>query len=168
MPYQLVPETSAGVSPSSPMADLGNGPATNSAKLDCIIAQLSTINNRLDAHDHRITRTEKFQTGGDDSEITGKVPPGGERRASGRGGGGSGDDNGNSGGYDGAPRDRYTRHDGAWRQPRPPKLSFPKYDGETDPLPWLNSCDIFLRGHGTMDEEKVWMASLHLKGVASQ
>ncbi|WVZ84588.1 hypothetical protein U9M48_031611 [Paspalum notatum var. saurae] len=51
--------------------------------------------------------------------------------------------------------------------PRYPKLSFPRYDGESDPLPWLNTCDNFFRGHHTMEEEKVWLASLHLDGVVA-
>jgi hypothetical protein len=33
---------------------------TDSAKLDRILAQLATMNNRLDAHDKHIARTEKF------------------------------------------------------------------------------------------------------------
>ena len=48
-----------------------------------------------------------------------------------------------------------------------PKLSIPKYDGEVDPLPWLNQCDQLFRIHRTMDEEKVWLASLHMKGIAA-
>ncbi|CAO2141395.1 unnamed protein product [Urochloa humidicola] len=139
------------------------------AKFDRVFAQLTTINNRLDTHDRRIAQTEKFQKGDDDLEIAGESPPGGSHHKPGGGGGGGGDGGGGGGGFGGAGgahHDRAYRDD--WRQPRPPKLSFPKYDGEEDPLPWLNSCDIFFRGHGTMEEEKVWMASLHLKGVAAQ
>jgi len=40
-------------------------PETDSAKLDRILAQLTTINKRLDSHDRRIARTEKFQAGDD-------------------------------------------------------------------------------------------------------
>jgi len=35
-------------------------PETDSAKLDRILAQLTTINKRLDSHDRRIARKEKF------------------------------------------------------------------------------------------------------------
>jgi len=58
--------------------------------------------------------------------------------------------------------------DDGWRRPRPPKLSFPRYDGESDPLTWLNKCDLFFRGASTMEEEKVWTTSLHLDGVAAE
>ncbi|WVZ92138.1 hypothetical protein U9M48_038225 [Paspalum notatum var. saurae] len=44
----------------------------------------------------------------------------------------------------------------------------PRYDGESDPLPWLNCCDNFFRGHQTLAEERVWLASLHLDGMAAQ
>ncbi|CAN6181094.1 unnamed protein product [Urochloa humidicola] len=144
-------------------------PETDSAKLDRILTQLTTINNHLDAHDKRIARTEKFQAGGDDNETGGDFSPKGSHRrppGGGGGGGGGGDDGGD--GYGGAYRDRSYRDRNDWCQPRPPKLSFPKYDGEEDPLPWISGCEIFFRGHGTMDEDKVWMASLNLKGVAAQ
>jgi glucose dehydrogenase len=35
-----------------------------------------------------------------------------------------------------------------------------------DPLTWLNKCDNYFRGHHTLEEEKVWLASLHLDGAA--
>ena len=35
------------------------------AKLDRVLGQVTTINNRLDTHDQRIARTEKFQAGED-------------------------------------------------------------------------------------------------------
>ena len=43
----------------------------------------------------------------------------------------------------------------------------PHYDGETDPLTWLNKCDLYFRGASIMDEEKVWTATLHLDGTAA-
>ena len=49
-----------------------------------------------------------------------------------------------------------------------PKLNFPHFDGESDPLPWINKCESYFRGMCTLEEEKVWMASLHLDGVASE
>jgi hypothetical protein len=47
-----------------------------------------------------------------------------------------------------------------------PKLNFPSFDGESDPLPWLTKCASYFRGMRTMEEEKVWMAALHLEGAA--
>jgi hypothetical protein len=51
---------------------------------------------------------------------------------------------------------------------RRPKFNFPSYEGESDPLTWLNKCETYFRGMRTMDEEKVWIASLHLEGVAAE
>jgi hypothetical protein len=47
------------------MAGPGNDPEPDLVKLDHILAQLTTINHRLDTHDQCITRTEKFQRGED-------------------------------------------------------------------------------------------------------
>jgi hypothetical protein len=49
-----------------------------------------------------------------------------------------------------------------------PKLNFPRYDGETDPLPWLNRCKSYFRGTHTMLAEQVWLASLHMDEVAAE
>ena len=51
---------------------------------------------------------------------------------------------------------------------RRPNVSFPNYDGESDPLTWLNKCATYFRGMRTPTEERVWMASLHLEGVAAE
>lgn len=56
-------------------------------------------------------------------------------------------------------------HQGA---PRYHKLNFLTYDGEDDPLPWLHRCEQFFHRQRTMEEEKVWLASYHLTGVARQ
>jgi hypothetical protein len=113
-------------------------PLTDSQKLDRLIAQMSKIDSleaqvatvikRLDSHDWRIARTEKFQTGTKDPDTPESECPGG---SSGGGGGGGGD--GGSGFGDGFLRG----HGG----PRELKLTFPRFDGESDPLPWLNKCD---------------------------
>lgn len=47
------------------------------------------------------------------------------------------------------------------RHPPPPQITFLSFDGEFDPLTWVNKCDNYFRGHPTLEEEK-WMASLHL------
>ena len=47
-----------------------------------------------------------------------------------------------------------------------PKMVFPSYDGSGDPLPWINHCELYFRGHNTLDHRKVWMASLHLTDAA--
>jgi len=42
------------------------------------------------------------------------------------------------------------------------KLGFPRYDGNSDPLIFINSCDTYFRRERIMEEEMVWMASCHL------
>jgi len=144
---KLVSETSHRAS--SAMTGSGAILASDSDKLDQILAQLTTMNNRLDSHDRRITRTEKFQQGDhddkkarDDGLRTPKRPsswhPGG-----GDGGGSSGDDSDVGGGF---RRDRRGRRDDDWRRPRHPKLNFPHFDGKSNPLPWINKCEHFFQG----------------------
>jgi hypothetical protein len=42
------------------------------------------------------------------------------------------------------------------------KLEFPKYDGTSDPLPWLNRCDRYFNVHRTPEHKKVAYATFHL------
>ena len=46
------------------------------------------------------------------------------------------------------------------------KMEFPIYDGEVDPLVWLNCCDQFFDTQHTASTEKVGIASFHLTGDA--
>jgi hypothetical protein len=117
---------------------------------------MTTMNNRLDANDRRIARTEKFQQGDQDDE---KVQDDGlhsPKRTHGRrrsGGGGDGGSSGNDSDVgDGFRRGRHGLCN----------------DGESDPLPWINKCEHFFQGYRTMEEEKVWTAMLHLDGVAAE
>jgi hypothetical protein len=48
------------------------------------------------------------------------------------------------------------------------KLNFPSFDGESDPLSWLTKCASYFRDMRTMEEEKVWMAALHLEGATAE
>jgi hypothetical protein len=48
------------------------------------------------------------------------------------------------------------------------KLNFPHYDGEADPLPWLNRSESYFQGTRTMIVEQVWLASLHMDDVAAE
>jgi len=52
--------------------------------------------------------------------------------------------------------------------PRYQKLSFPTYDGEVEPLGWLNRCEQFFRAQRTPDIDRVWYASYHMNGTAQQ
>ncbi|CAM0902040.1 unnamed protein product [Alopecurus aequalis] len=50
--------------------------------------------------------------------------------------------------------------------PRFFKMEFPIYDGEVDPLVWLNRCEQFFDTQRTPSAEKVGLASFHLTGDA--
>jgi hypothetical protein len=115
--------------------------------LDQILAQLSTINSRLDLHGQRITLLEKRpidQQLPESSETSPRTAaPVGVMHST-----------------RSASHDRID--DGGYRRPN---VSFPHYDGESDPLPWINKCETYFRGMRT--PEKVWQTSLHLDGVAT-
>jgi hypothetical protein len=56
----------------------------------------------------------------------------------------------------------YGEHHGD-RPPRFQKLDFPRYDGKTDPLIFINRCESYFHQQRIMEEEKVWMASYNLE-----
>ena len=59
--------------------------------------------------------------------------------------------------------------DGQPRTDHPPKfqrMEFPRYDGKSDPLIFINKCESYFRHQRTMPEEKVWMASYNMDDVA--
>ncbi|KAG8100791.1 hypothetical protein GUJ93_ZPchr0013g35683 [Zizania palustris] len=61
------------------------------------------------------------------------------------------------------------RHEGprdSDRLPRFQKLDFPRYDGKTDLMLFINKCESYFRQQRTMAEERVWMASYNLEDVA--
>ena len=43
------------------------------------------------------------------------------------------------------------------------KLDFPRYDGKSDPLIFINRCESYFHQQRIMEEEKVWMASYNLE-----
>jgi hypothetical protein len=51
------------------------------------------------------------------------------------------------------------------RPPRFQKMDFPRFDGKSDPLIFINRCESYFRQQRTMPE-KVWMASYNLEDVA--
>ena len=71
----------------------------------------------------------------------------------------SSSDNGGGGGHEEHPRDLD-------RPPRFQKLDFPRFDGKTDPMLFINKCESYFRQQRTMPEERVWMASYNLEDVA--
>nr|XP_040242733.1 leucine-rich repeat extensin-like protein 1 [Aegilops tauschii subsp. strangulata] len=46
------------------------------------------------------------------------------------------------------------------------KLEFATYDGTVDPLNWLNQRNQFFRGQRTLESDRTWIASYHLRGAA--
>jgi hypothetical protein len=138
---------------STNMSSIDHDPAktsSDSAKLDQILAQLSTINSCLELHGQWITLLEKRPIDQQlpESSETGPrtVAPLRVMHSIGS-----------------APRDRVDN--GGYRRPN---ISFPHYDGESDPLPWINKCETYFRGMRTPPDEKVWQASLYLDGVAAE
>jgi hypothetical protein len=45
-------------------------------------------------------------------------------------------------------------------------LDFPKFDGKSDPLAFLNRCESYFHQQRIATEEQVWMASYNLEGGA--
>jgi len=54
------------------------------------------------------------------------------------------------------------------RPPKFQKMDFPRFDGKSDPRLFLNKCESYFRQQRTMAEERVWMASYNLEGVAQE
>ena len=46
------------------------------------------------------------------------------------------------------------------------KLEFPRYDGSTDPLPWMSRCDYYFRHQRVVEEEKMSIVAPHLENDA--
>lgn len=43
------------------------------------------------------------------------------------------------------------------------KLEFPRYDGSTDPLPWMSRCNYYFRHQRVVGEEKMSIVAPHLE-----
>ena len=54
------------------------------------------------------------------------------------------------------------------RPPRFQKMDFPRYDGKSDPLIFINRCESYFHQQRIMEEEKVWMASYNLEEGAQR
>jgi hypothetical protein len=106
------------------------------------LAQITTINGRLDTHDTRLAcmEAEKWM----ETELS-------EGFAAQHTGARGNDVGGGNFGH------REDHHDEGG--PRRHKPKFPSYDGESDPLPWLIKCETYSRGMNTMADERVWHPS---------
>jgi hypothetical protein len=49
------------------------------------------------------------------------------------------------------------------RSPRFQKLDFPKFDGKSDPLAFINRCESYFIQQHIVPKEQVWMASYNLE-----
>jgi hypothetical protein len=131
------------------------------ATLNSIMAQLTTISNRLDLQGTMLAKHAMLLNGAE-----GSVAAGGHSPAP----NGDGSNPDTTGGA--APRNHHPPprdyHDDLRNSFHRPKLNFPRYDGESDPLPWLNRCESYFRGMQTLAAEQVWMALLHMDGVAAE
>jgi hypothetical protein len=47
-------------------------------------------------------------------------------------------------------------------------LDFPRFDGKSDQRLFINKCESYFRQQRTMAEERVWMATYNLEGVAQE
>jgi hypothetical protein len=52
------------------------------------------------------------------------------------------------------------------RPPKFQKMDFPRYDGKSDPLIFINRCESYFHQQQILEEEKVWMASYNLEDGA--
>jgi hypothetical protein len=63
------------------------------------------------------------------------------------------------------PRPSTSKHHND-RPSRFQKMDFPRYDGKSDPLIFINRCELYFHQHRIMEEENVWMASYNLEDDA--
>jgi hypothetical protein len=45
-------------------------------------------------------------------------------------------------------------------------MDFPQFDGTSDPVVFINQCELYFRRERIMTEEKVWLVSRNLKADA--
>jgi hypothetical protein len=138
--------------------------------LSTILAQLTPINKRLKIQSEAISRHDRILDGSSGVGGLARSPDKTTKTAnSANNGTGSANGAGNGTNSDtasllGHAHQRDLKDDFRNSFHRP-KINFPRYDGETDPLPWLNRCESYFRGTRTMLAEQVWLASLHMDGV---
>jgi hypothetical protein len=117
-----------------------------------IMAQFTTISNRLDLQGSTLAQHAQLLEGTKGSAASGATPPS----------------------QHGATSSVLATHhppphdyrDDLRNTFHRPKINFPRYDDNSDPLPWLNRCESFFGGTRTLAVEQVWMASLHMDGTA--
>lgn len=145
-------------------------PAEIANTLSTILAQLSTINKWLELQGVVIARHDQLLEGGNGSVFS--TPSSAKHMTQTRPdnptpGSGGGGHNNNGPHHPSGPNNREFRDD-LRNSFHCPKLNFPRYDSEVDPLPWLYHCESYFRGTRIMAVEQVWLASLHMDGAATE
>jgi hypothetical protein len=166
-------DASTTMSTEQPSSDVPPDPTAQASVADTlstILAQLTTINKRLEIQSEAISRHDRILDGSsgvggparspDKTTKTANSASNGTGSANGAGNG----TNGDTASLLGHAQQRDLRDDFRNSFHRS-KINFPRYDGETDPLSWLNRCEFYFRGTRTMLAEQVWLASLHMDGV---
>jgi hypothetical protein len=123
------------------------------------MARLTSLGNRLDLQGKTLARHAQLLDGAEvstapsanlPSQNTGAVN--GAVHGSGTNGGTKGADEGS---FRQPPPPTHNYRDDLRQSFHRPKINFPRYDGESDPLPWLNCCEPFFRGTRTLAAEQV-------------
>jgi hypothetical protein len=120
-----------------------NDPVDNDQLVDTltnILAQLTTINKRLELQSETIARHDQF-LGGANCSVAMKLTADKATGSGmiGNGGAGSHSNSGDNFVANNQPSHRDFREE-LHNSFNRPKLNFPRYDGKTDLLPWLNCC----------------------------
>jgi hypothetical protein len=109
-----------------------------------IMAQFTTISNRLDLQGSTLAQHAQLLEGTKGSAASGATPPS------------------QHGATSSVPATHHPPphdyRDDLRNKFHRPKINFPRYDDNSDPLPWLNRCESFFRGTRTLAVEQVWMA----------
>jgi hypothetical protein len=151
----LLPDTTP-----STIADPGTQPDL-ARTLNTIMAQLTSLGNRLDLQGKTLAWHAQLLDGAEVSTAPlANLPPQNIGAV-------SGIVHGSSTFHQPPPPPRDYR-DNLRQSFHRPKINFPHYDGESNPLPWLNRCESYFRGTRTLAVEQVWMASLQMGGVAAK
>jgi hypothetical protein len=117
--------------------------------LNTIMAQLTSIDSRLDLQGATLARHAQLLGGIEGSTAPNNNPlnqiiAGVDGAVHGSGtSGGIGGTEGHTHNPHPPPRDYRDDLRNSFHRP---KLNFPHYDGESDPLPWLNHCESYFRG----------------------
>jgi hypothetical protein len=134
--------------------------------LNNIMAQLTTISNILDLQGSTLAGHVQLLDGTEGSTTSGDTPPSQNGATSSVPATGAGNGGGKEVADGAIPHTHQPPpcdyHDDLWSMFHQPKLKFPRYDGDSNPLPWLNHCESFFRGTQTLTRNvtTLWSANM--------